>query len=153
VDNPSEQLPVTISPDARAYTMLLAVFSPLFVIWGLAWLKKGSVVAPTIILIGGLVVIGLCQLRNKTLELDDCEIVQGWLPFRTSIQYHEIARIHHIFVSSRYGSSPCLAISTGPKNKKIVVPMRSFNLTKRRQLVGILKVKAPQARFDPNVPT
>ena len=89
-DSP-ETWPFTICPDARAYMTLLAVFSPLFVIWGLVWLNKGSVTAPVFILIAGLVVIRMYQLRNKSLQLFDCGIVQGWPPFRTAMQYHEIA--------------------------------------------------------------
>lgn len=140
--------PFAIRPDARAYAILLAVFSPLFVLWGLVWLRKGSVFPPVIILIAGLVVIGLYQLTNKTLKLDDSRIVQGWPPFRTTIQYHEIAHTHHIFVSSRYASSPCLAISSAARNKQIVLPMKSFSVDKRRRLVKFIRARAPQARID-----
>jgi hypothetical protein len=143
-----ETCPFAIRPDTRAYMILLAVFSPLFVLWGLMWLRKGYVIAPPIILIAALVVLALYQLRNKTLMLGDSEIVQGWPPFRTTIQYHEIARIHHIFVSSRYASSPCLAISSAEGNKQILLPMKSFSLDKRRRLVKFLRVRAPQARID-----
>jgi hypothetical protein len=150
MNDSSETFPFAIRPDACAYIMLLVVFSPLFVLWGLVWLRKGSVIAPVIILIAGLVVIALYQLRNKTLMFDDSEIVQGWPPFRTTIQYDEIARIHHIFVSSRYASSACLAISSVAGNKQIVLPMRSFSVDKRRRVVEFVRAQAPQARIDHN---
>ncbi len=140
----------TIRPDARAYFMLLAVFSPLFVLWGLVWLRKGYVDKSVFIVIAGLVVIGMYQLRNKTLQLFDSRIVQGWPPCRTAIQYHEIAHVHHTFVSSRYGSSPCLAISSAEQNKRIVLPMKSFSVDKRRRLVQFIRMRAPQARVDHN---
>ena len=146
--NDSPNCPFAIRPDARAYAILLAVFSPLFVLWGLAWLRKGSVIALALILIAGLVVVALYQLRNKTLQLDDSGVVQGWPPFRTTIEYHEVSRIHHIFVSTRYASSPCLAISSAARNKQIVLPMKSFSLDKRRRLVKFIRARAPQARID-----
>jgi hypothetical protein len=143
-----EQLPVTISPDARAYRALLVAFSPLFAIWGLGWWIRGTVNAPLIEMIAALFVVALCIVTNKTVKLDLGEISQGWPPFRTKIAYHEIARIHRIHISSRYGSTLCLAISAVSGKKNIALPVKSFGVAKRKKLMEILTVKASQARVD-----
>lgn len=103
MNHPPEQLPVTISPDARAYKALVVAFSPLFAIWGLGWWKRGSVNAPLIEMIAVLFAVALCIVTNKTVKLDLRDISQGWPPVRTRIAYYEIARIRHIYISSRYG--------------------------------------------------
>jgi hypothetical protein len=145
-----EEGSVTIPPDARAYVALLIAFSPLFAICGLGWWVRGSVNAPLIEMIAALFAVALYLVTNKTVRLDLWEISQGWPPFRTKIAYHEIARIHHIYISSRYGSTLCLAISAAGDKKKIALPVKSFGVTKRKKLMGILMMKAPQARVDPS---
>jgi hypothetical protein len=142
-----EELPVTIPPDARAYVALLIGFSPLFVIWALGWWIRGSVNAPLIAMILVLTAVALYLVTNKTVRLDLWAVSQGW-PFKTKIAYHEIARIHHIYISSRYASTLCLAISAVGAKKRITLPLRSFGVPKRKKLMGILKMKAPQARVD-----
>ncbi len=153
MNNPPETPPTNIAPDTRAYVALLLAFSPLLVIYVLVWLRRGSISPWILILIAGLVVGGLFQLRSKTVTLGDREIAQGIRPFYRRIAYDDIRRIHHISVSSRYGSSPCLAISASPHSKDIVLPMRSFSRAKRVCVVQFIKMKAPQARIDPTVPT
>ncbi len=151
--NSPEPRSLTIRPDARAYAVIVIACLPVFVLWSLVWWKRGPAVAPPIALIAALVALGCVQLRNKAVTLDDGAIVQGWPPFRTRIAYHEIARIHHVFVSTRYASVACLAIAAAAetKTKEIVLPMKSFSLEKRRRLVRLLQAKAPQARIDPHV--
>jgi hypothetical protein len=145
--------PTTIAPDTRAYLVLLAAYSPLLLVYFILWLRRGSIPFSVTVIALALVVLGVLLLRNRTVTLHDHEVVQGGSPFSRRIAYHDIKRIHHIFVSSRYGSSPCLAISAGSKSKEIVLPMRSFSLNKRVHLVQLLKTRAPQAVVDPTVPT
>jgi hypothetical protein len=149
MDN-STETPTTITPDARAYAVLLLAFSPLAAIYAVLWGKRGTIPFSVTMVVVGLVVVALLQLKSRTVTLGEQEMVQGWPPLGSRIAYHEIRRIHHRFVSSRYGSSPCLAISAGPKGKEkeILLPLRPFNLAKRVRLVEWLKVKAPQARVD-----
>jgi len=147
MDNSAETL-TTIAPDARAYVVLLLAFSPLVAIYALLWLKRGSIPFSVTILIVALVVAGLVQLKSRTVTLGDHEILQGWPPLGSRIAYQEIRRIHHRSVTSRYGSSPCLAISAARKSKEILLPLRSFNLAKRVRLVQLLRSKAPQAQVD-----
>jgi len=149
MDNSTETL-TTIAPDKRAYVVLLLVFSPLVAIYAVLWGKRGTIPFSVTMVVVGLVVVALLQLKSRTVTLGEQEMVQGWPPLGSRIAYHEIRRIHHRFVSSRYGSSPCLAISAGPKGKEkeILLPLRPFNLAKRVRLVEWLKVKAPQARVD-----
>jgi hypothetical protein len=125
---------------------------PVFAIWALAWFRRGRVVGwqPGLLIVATLV-MGWLQLTNKAVKLYDFEIVQGWPPFRTRIAYHDISRVHHIFVSSRYASASCLAISSAREDKKIVLPLKSFGPEKRRRLMRILEINAPQARIDPNL--
>jgi hypothetical protein len=144
-----EEVPVTILPDLRAYVALLIGFSPLFVIWALGWWIRGSVNAPLIAMILVLTAVALYVVTNKAVRLDLCGVSQGW-PFKTKIAYHEIARIHHIYTSSRYASTLCLAISALGDKKRITLPLRSFSVAKRKKLMEILKLKAPEARVDPS---
>jgi hypothetical protein len=148
MNHPPEQLPVTIPPDARAYRVLLIAFSPLLLIWGLGWWRRGSANTPLIAMIAALGVAGLYLVWNKTVRVDLSEISQGWPPFRTRISYHHIGRVRRIYVSSRYGSTLCLGIAEVSSKKKIVLPLKSFSLAKRKQIVEILKMRAPQARID-----
>jgi hypothetical protein len=118
--------------------MLALAFSPIFLIWLLAWLKRGNVVKPAFPLLVALLALGFClvQLANKVVILDESGLNQGWPPFRTAIAFHEVARIHHIFVCNRYASVACLAISAVGDHKKIVLPMKSFSREKRRRPSG-----------------
>ena len=131
--------------------MILLAFSPLLVIWILAWFRRGYMPGQVIALIAALVVIACAAIWNKAVTLEETEILQGWPPFRTRIEYGEISRIHRIYVSTRYGSVLCLAISATHAKKDIVLPMKSFGLEKRARLVGILTAKAPQARIDSTI--
>ena len=150
MNHPPEELPVTISPDGRAYMALLIAFSPMVLIWALCWWRRGPANSPPFAIIAALVVAGLYIVWSKTVRIDLAEISQGWPPFRTRIAYHEIARIHRIYVSSRYASTICLAISGISDKKKIVLPLKSFGVAKRRKLIRILELKAPQTRVDPS---
>lgn len=153
MNNLPETPTASLAPDPRAYVALLVACSPLWLTYLILWLRRGPLPVSITAITLGLVSWALLNLRNRTVTLGEHELVQGLPPFSRRIAYHEIKRIHHIFVSSRYGSSPCLAISAGSKRKEIVLPMRSFSLSKRVQLVQLLKMKAPQASVDPTVPT
>jgi hypothetical protein len=134
-------------PDARAYVVILIAVSPLFLLWGLVWLRKGFASWPVVALIAALVALGWLQLSFRAVRVGESGIVQGYTPLVTRIAYQDISRIHRVFVSSRYGSTSCLAISAAG-DKQIVLPMKSFSLEKRNHLVKLLMAKAPQARCD-----
>ena len=127
--NDSHESSVTIALDARAYGFILLALSPLYGIWALAFLRRGPPAAAwqVWLLIAALTGFGLAQLRNKAVILDENGIVQGWWPFHKCIAYCDVARIHHIFVSNRYASTACLAISPEGGRKNIVLPMKSFS--------------------------
>src|ERR1041385_4615574 len=146
---PESPTPV-VSPDTRAYAALLAVFSPLLLLYGLVWIKRGSLSPWISFLIIGLVISALVQLRNRTVTLGDEEIRQGIRPLGRRMAYRDIKQIHHIYITSRYGGSSCLVVS-GTQRRDIVLPMRSFSRNKRVRLVQLLQAKAPQARVDPTV--
>lgn len=144
----SAELPLKLLPDLRAYAVLILVFSPIYILWILASLRRGGGMQVPFLLVTGLLVFGLLYLHNKSVRIGDLELVQGWPPFRTTIPYHEIARIHHVFVSNRYASVACLAISSRGETRRILLPLRSFGIEKRRSLVDLLRTRAPQARAD-----
>jgi hypothetical protein len=65
VNNP-KPFSLTIAPDARAYLVVLIALSPLFLLWGLVWLRGDQGVAPPVALVAGVVVIGL----TATIRID-----------------------------------------------------------------------------------
>ena len=137
-----------IVPDTRAFVLLGVALSPIIVIWTIVWLKRPDTAMSAVPAVA-MLFVGVCaSLAARTVTLDDIGLSQGWRPFATRIPYADIDRIHHVFLSSRYGSSPCLAVTANRGRKEIRLPMKAFNLQKRRQLVTLLIERAPRARVD-----
>src|ERR1700682_2421944 len=124
-----------IFPDSRAWMVLSVALSPLVALWTAVWLKRPDTALSAVPAIAVTFVIGYVALIARAVSVDDTGITQGWPPFATRIAYAEIGRIQHVVVSSRYGSSPNLAITARGGRKEIKLPMRSFNLPKRQRLV------------------
>jgi hypothetical protein len=140
-----------IFPDARAWVMLTLTVSPVLALWTVVWLRRPTSGASAIPVVGGLLVLVFVSLIARTVSIDETGITQGWRPFATRIAYADIDHIHHVSISSRYGSSPCLAITPRGGRTAIRLPMKSFNLQKRRRLVKLLTERAPGARIDRTV--
>lgn len=141
-------LPVTVSPDARAYLMLLLAFSPLFLLWGLGWWRNGSVNSALLEMIVAVCLVGMLVVWNRTVRIGLADMSQGIPPFRTRIAFGEIDRIHNIYIPTRYAATHCLAVSTASDRQRLVLPMKSFGAAKRKMLVEIVQAKAPQVRVD-----
>jgi len=142
---------VGIFPDGRAWLVLTIAISPILLTWMVLSVKQPAIAAsavPAVAIVLALVYLGLLA---KTVTVDERGLAQGWRPFATRITYTEIVRIHHMFVSTRYGSSPCLAFTARGGRKEITLPMKSFNLEKRRRLVALVVERAPEVRVDPHI--
>ena len=137
-----------IFPDSRAWVVLGVALSPVMAVWTAVWLRRPETATLAVPAIGILLVAASVSLIARSVRVDDTGITQGWRPFATRIAYADIDRIHHVFVSSRYGSSPCLAVTARGRRKEIRLPMKSFSVQKRRQLVTLLMDRAPTVRVD-----
>ena len=137
-----------IFPDSRAWLLLTIAVSPILAMWTFLWVRRPDTASSAMPVVGGVLALVYGSLLAKTITVDDGAITQGWRPFATRIAYADIARIHHVVVSSRYGSSPNLAITASGGRREIRLPMKSFNLQKRRWLVKLLVDKAPGVRVD-----
>lgn len=139
---------MTIFPDRRAFVVLCVAASPVFVLWTVVWLRRPHAGTSAFWAGGVLLLIGCLSLMAKTVRARNRDVVQGWGPFATTIAFADIGRIHNVYVSSRYGSAPCLAITARDGRQEIRLPIKSFSVAKRQRLVRLLVGRAPDARVD-----
>ena len=104
-----------------------------------------------LLVVGVVLVLVYVSLIVKTVTVDDSGLTQGWRPFATRSAYGDVGRIHHVFVSSRYGSSPNLAITARDGREAIRLPMKSFSLEKRRRLVARIMKRSPSVHIDSHI--
>src|SRR5262249_16084723 len=133
--------------------VLGAAFSPLVVLWAIVWWRRPETAVPAIPMVGARLLFGWAALFARTVTVSDSGIRQGWWPFSTRVDYADASRIHHVSVSHKSGVSPTLAITARAGRKEIRLPMKSFSLQKRQQLVRLLVERAPGARVDGTVLT
>ena len=132
--------------------MVLSVaLSPIVVLWAVVWFRRPDTAMSALSVIGLLLVFGAVSLIFRTVSVDDTGIAQGWPPLVKRIAYSDIDRIHQVFISYRGASSPCLAITARGGRREIRLPLKSFSVEKRRQLVTLLVDRAPDVRVDKTV--
>jgi hypothetical protein len=137
-----------ISADGRAYAAVLIVLLPLIGLFSAVALTSHTLGAGPFIGVAAVGLLWCGALSNRMVVFDETGLAQGWPPFQRRLAYAEVVGVHHVFPSGRGAAGVCLAISTQSSRTPILVPLKSFSVAKRQRLVEILRLRAPQARFE-----
>jgi hypothetical protein len=142
------RVPLELGPVQNAYVIVSCAVGLPALFWFLGVLLGKKMPIP---------LLGLCMaggafmalyMKNLTIRLDEVGIRQGFSIFRTFMRYETVAEVHRDVRSGRGGSTTVLVVSEQHSEKRIVIPLRSFDQIKLTQVMAVLAHKAPQAHIE-----